>query len=700
MVFPQGGDFSRIVQSAFKVLKSDKRVCAFDNGTTICEAGHKLKYPGTCFNQSTGTFNSSDASFQPTFPVCTEDYTSSGFNEGVIVSSPEVSSEHPLFEITGGVSSSLYLTELSSVIQSVYNVYKTSYSKQSSSFISQVIDGVSTTFFQQAVPSEVISFWKYGQFNSGALPRLPWTYSDLYVFDVVSSYTFYNKLVIQMLEFTTSKLKQASVKYGYKNLVDTDYYTTISGSVDICEGDEEPPFITYHDPVASGIKLRPRNQDISFSLSDAVGGVDLSSVYVDIESTTSGTYSIVAAGVDQTGGLVSVEGTSDSYKFTYSPGFLWDYNDLVTVTISGSDLPPMVGGDPFYCGAAKVNTFIGDVKFKVLNEEDFSASITALPDTAPPYISYTSPISGSLGNSVLDPLRFGVADDLTGVDLSSLQVYVNSEKIVGDGVPSSSETVISGSRSEYHVTYLPAAGFTYGSDVVVDVEAQDLAQNSPNVLSTSYNLSYIIDSTLSIGNLKPPVGTSVNLADVDISVDITDNTYGVSLPQTYLKVNGTVVSGTSTVLASGVRLSYHPPNDFAYDRPINVLVHAVNGNVTAPVVKDELYTLFYGMRVYYPNEDKFRHADRVDVYLRARNNFEVYNHLSSGYFFTSYTQPSSDLGASIQGIVPWEDLSASLSVVGPEHHYGRLVTVEFYVRDYNGHELGPYTFSYTVEDKP
>lgn len=699
MVFPQGGDFSRAVQSAFKVLKSDKRVCAFDNGTTICDAGHKIKYPGTCFNQYTGTFNSTDESFQPTFPVCTEDYTSSGFSEGVIVSSPEISYDHPLFEITGGVSSAAYLVELAQVAQAVYSIYRASYSKKSSSYLAQVIDGVSTSFFEQAVPAEVSSFWRYGQFNSGALPRLPWTYSDLYIFDVVSSYTLYNKLVIQMLEFTTSKLKQASTKYGHKQLVDTDYYAAISEAVDICEGDEEPPFITYVSPVASGIKLRPRDQDVIFSLSDSVGGVDLSSVYVDVESTTSGTYSILAAGVDLTGGRVSVVGTSDSYTFTYSPGFLWDYNDLVTVTVSGSDLPPVLNGDPFYCGEAKVNTFVGDIKFQVLNEEDFPASITALPDTTPPYISYTMPISGSSGNSALNPIRFGLADDLTGVDLSSLQVLVNSEVIVENGVPRSAETTISGSRSEYHVSYLPDGGFTYGSEVEVDIEALDLAQNSPNVLSTSYNLSYIIDSTLSIDNLKPPVGTSVNLADVDISADVTDDTYGINLSQTYLKINGTVVSGTNTVLASGVRLSYHPPNDFAFDRPINVLVHAVNGNASAPVIRDELYTLFYGMRVYYPNEDRFKHADRVDVYLRARNNTEVYNHLSSGYFFTSYTQPSSNLGASIQGIVPWNDLSASLNVVGPEHRYGGIVTVEFYVKDYNGHELGPYTFSYKIEDK-
>jgi hypothetical protein len=39
-------------------------------------------------------------------------------------------------------------------------------------------------------------------------------------------------------------------------------------------------------------------------------------------------------------------------------------------------------------------------------------------------------------------------------------------------------------------------------------------------------------------------------------------------------------------------------------------------------------------------------------------------------------------------------------VIAPEHRYGELMTVEFTIEDFNGHILGPFTFTYTIEDRP
>lgn len=700
MPFPLGGDFPRTVDNVFKVVSSDRRICVNDNGTDTCDAGHKLKFPGNCFNQAIGTFNSTDAAFQPTFPICTVDYESSGFNSGTVFSKPTIDKEHPVYGISGGTTASGVLSQLSKTVQQVYTAYKRAITVSSTRFVAQTANTAVRTYFMQSVPSEISSFWRYAQFNSGSLPRLPGVYSDLFAFDVVGSWTMYNRLVVHMLEHTIAKLKQDGDKTGYKNLVQTDYYTTVSGTVDICGGDEEPPYITYISPVASGTDLRPRDQIVEFSLSDAVGGVDISSIYVSIDSTTSGTLQLLTAGADQTGGDVSITGDPTSYNIRYIPQYLWDYNDTVVVTISGADLPPTVGGNPFFCGAAEVNHFGGDIRFQVLNEEDLPASLTVVGDTSPPYIYDTVPASGTLGNDVFDPISFKLADDLTGVDLTTVEVVVDGETIISEGVPQSSETEIVGTSSEYEITYTKSTAFPYGETITVNVYAEDNAVGVPNVLNTSYELSYITDSTLIIENFTPPVGTSVNLADVDISVDIRDDTYGVDESQSFLVVNGTIVSGTVTTLASGINITYHPPNDFAFDEPITVTVHGTNGNISAPVVKENFYTLFYGCRLFYPNEEGFEYSDRVDVFVRARNLEKIFKDLTTGYFFTSYTQPSSDLGASIEAINPVADLGASLTAKGPEHRYGQTVTVEFYVKDVEGHELGPLTYTYTIEESP
>jgi hypothetical protein len=86
--------------------------------------------------------------------------------------------------------------------------------------------------------------------------------------------------------------------------------------------------------------------------------------------------------------------------------------------------------------------------------------------------------------------------------------------------------------------------------------------------------------------------------------------------------------------------------------------------------------------------------------VHARNLEVFYKDLSTGYFFTTYTQPQEDLGASIFAVNPRADLPATLTVLAPEHRYGQTVTVEFSVEDFDGHLLGPYTYVYTIEDRP
>jgi hypothetical protein len=422
-------------------------------------------------------------------------------------------------------------------------------------------------------------------------------------------------------------------------------------------------------------------------------------VAVSLDSTTSGTISLVSAGSDQTGGLVSIIGDSASYLITYTPNFLWDFNDSITVTISGSDFPPILGGNPFYCGLAGVNLFAGDIKFKILNQSDFGATITAEGDVSPPYILSAVPSNGSTDNEVFSPIVLTIADDLTGISLGSVSVTIDGAVVILDGIPQTTEVTIVGSPAAYTITYVKETSYTYGSTVIVEVYAEDRVA-VPNVLDTSYAFSFLSNSSLRIENFLPPVGTSVNPWGIDIQVDIIDDTYGVDDDLSFLVVNGTIVDATKTVITSGIRLTYHPPNDFAFEEPIRVKVHGQSDSLPQVIVKENLYTLFYGYRYLVHNQDPFAREVPIDVFVRATNIQALTKDLATGYYFTTYSQPASNFGASITPITPWSDLQGSIVGVGPEHRYGATVTVTFYVRDYEGHELGPYTFNYMIENSP
>lgn len=700
MVFPVGGDFTRDVNITFKVLNSDRRICRHDNGTDVCDLGHKLKFPGVCLNQAIGTFNSTDPSFQPTFPVCSTDFESEGFNAGYVQSSSNPEEVFLSQSIDTSVSGDFITVGFSQVLQGIFNSVSIANQIEDTYVSSSLLSTVLSATFESAVASTINSFWIYAQFNSGDLPRLEGVFSDLYYLDVFTSTIFYNRLAIHVLEEIQRISIEAQSFDTLSHLIATDYYTTISGSVDICEGDEEPPSITYVDPTASGTRLREVDQIVEFKLSDPLSGVLLSSVYASLDSTTTGNIQLLSAGVDQTGGLVSITGDSSSYRFRYVPDFTWQANDTVTVTISGSDQAPLVEGNPFFCGPPEFNHFGGDLWFTVAEEGNLTASLTAIGDVAPPYFYNLTPASGTSNNNVFGPIIIEIADDLAGVELNSIVVSVHGTSVVSEGVPVSEETTIEGTPSKYTITYNKSTAFDYDSSVLVAAYAEDKVSPSPNILSTSYSINYIEDSTLIIENFLPAVGTSVNLDKVDISVDMRDDSHDINSNQSFLVVNNTIVSGTVTTIASGINITYHPPNDFAFDGPIVVKVHAENGNTAAPAVKEAVYNLFYGCRVQYYGEENFDYEQRVEVLVKARNNESLFKDLTTGYLFTSYTQPSSDFGASIEAINPLADLNASLTAQGPQHRYGEEVTISFYVKDLEGHELGPYIYIYTIEENP
>lgn len=699
MPFPQGGDFVTGVSGTLPVVQSDRRICVNDNGTSVCGAGYKLKTPGTCFNQPIGSFNSTDPTFQPTFPVCTSDYLSSGFYSAFI--SAKGNAQVSGFLGQGDeASGDLVQPAISKSVQSFFKHLKVSISDESAYNILEGSNSASSSYGEASVSPNTASFMRYAQFSPGSIKHDSGVYSDLFKYDVYSSFNTAETPAFFFIETLAARFKQAALIDSQKNTVNTDYYTTISGSTDPCVGDGTPPYITYNNPTQSGTLLASTDQVVDFSFGDTVAGVDLSTVSVILTSSDRADISLIDSGTDQTGGNVNVSGDQSEYRFVYTPPFTWNYNERVVVVISGSDLPPTVDGNPFFCEGSDTNTFIGDITFKVLNFDGISASISGVADTTPPYISDASPAQGSNGNDVFTSVELKVADDITGVDLDTVQIDIGGIAVVESGTAVTGETTITGDSSEYTFVYSPNNAFDYGDTVTVSADAYDKSSDGPNLLSDSYTLSFVSDNTLSIENFSPGVGTTPVTSGTKLSVDLIDSTYGIDTDQSFFVINNTITSGTFTTISGGQRMDYNPPNNFDYGKPVNVTVHAVNGNTSAPAVKEEFYTFYHGYRIKYFNEQPYEFEQQVDVFVQAKNTELFYKDVATGYFFSVQTQPSNDLGASITAINPTSNISADITPLAPEHRYGQTVTVEVYVADFDGHELGPFTYTYTIEDKP
>lgn len=680
---------------------------------------------------------------------------------------------------------------------------------------------------------------KIVQHDSGFVLRGDGVTSDFFSLDVYG-YTFVSSLdkYYPKIEQTVN-ISVHDVFYGYYNQVVDDYTLSVTNPTfdddfilnenpaEICIGDLDPPFLLELVPV-SGTHLIDYNSTIAFSVSDTVGGVDISSLCVTISGNNTyqtGGYNVVVNGVEQVP-YVTIVGDKYKYSILYTPPLLWSANEKVTVNVFGQDLVPEIEGVPFSCTGGSPNTFNETYYLFILNYSDVGASITAVADTDSPYLDSVIPIPYTFYADSASNISFDIKDDTTGVNIDTVNVYINNIPVVIDGVSQSSEVVITDYTNYCSFVYSNLAGFEYGSVVTVRVVAEDNYSPAPNLLDYSYFFYAVSSSTLEIEDFTPAVGVTRDLENVDISAYIHDDIYDIDQTNLYLSINGetcsatiipvygnryltstvsgitslndldfydtlvsnthlqgitlsypyfaggviisgscsggyvgsfddpfyntptsflvgatleegTVVSGTiSTVLVSGINwdgktvdstisnvnllslysidtvaedvvisgtigatINYHPINDYNYGEPINVLIHAENNSSSSRVIKEELHQLLYGYDIKVFNK-RFNPKTKVDVSVVSYNTSDFKNYLYNGFYFTTLDTSTKDLGASITGITPWEDITASIQPQAPVHRYGETVSVTVYVKDLVGNELGPYIFRYTIEDEP
>lgn len=99
--------------------------------------------------------------------------------------------------------------------------------------------------------------------------------------------------------------------------------------------------------------------------------------------------------------------------------------------------------------------------------DSYSFRIISAPlDTIPPYTLGHLPARGAQQVSTNSNIILRIKDDGAGVDRASIKMTVNDQIV---------SPVITGTPSEYTLTYNPSAEFINGQEVFVTIDAKDLA---------------------------------------------------------------------------------------------------------------------------------------------------------------------------------------------------------------------------------
>ena len=147
---------------------------------------------------------------------------------------------------------------------------------------------------------------------------------------------------------------------------------------------------------------------------------------------------------------------------------------------------------------------------------------TTMPDERGPFISNQSPRDDSVGVSITTSIVFDLLDNETGVDISSLEFYVNNKAVLLSD-PVFTVIEIAGG---YRIQYTTPTPFLYGDAIPVVVKISDLAVPS--------NSSFFVWSFTTEGSLVPslmnmePAPCDVNVSRIrNISFEVVDSGHGL-----------------------------------------------------------------------------------------------------------------------------------------------------------------------------
>lgn len=164
------------------------------------------------------------------------------------------------------------------------------------------------------------------------------------------------------------------------------------------------------------------------------------------------------------------------------------------------------------------------------NEVVYSYWFRTVADHIGPRISNKSPAGGSTGVAIDSCISFDLRDFETGVNISTLECYVNNVYI------DSSTMIIEelSSSDGYSVYFCPPGNFLYGDNIAVSIYVEDVA-DEPNYLFDSYIFTTEESKAPSVVRQEPVSCIEYVSVDSDVSVFVVDGGGGVD--------EGTIILG-------------------------------------------------------------------------------------------------------------------------------------------------------------
>ncbi|MBN1351937.1 carboxypeptidase regulatory-like domain-containing protein [candidate division KSB1 bacterium] len=307
--------------------------------------------------------------------------------------------------------------------------------------------------------------------------------------------------------------------------------------------ESEPPILPDTTaPVVSAYTPKDHQPDIPIStpiqvrILDTESGVNIDSVKLWIN--------------DEFMPPQTIWGDSSNYFIQYHPVPFWKFDDTIHVVISAEDL-------------ADQPNKMENVSFEFYTEKD---TITTPPeDRAPPEISEKKPEDREQNVVPATTVEFVVADSGTGVEIDSLQVWLNNK---------SQQFEYTGDSSRFHVIVRPELPFEFSETVLVSAKAMDRAERSNKVIFNWYfKIIDEADTTAPYSENHIPKPSQPDVSpETEIYLQIVDALSGVDTSSIKMQLGGRLIEPVIASDAGNKRVSilYQPTQPFRYNDSVTV----------------------------------------------------------------------------------------------------------------------------------
>lgn len=326
-------------------------------------------------------------------------------------------------------------------------------------------------------------------------------------------------------------------------------------SLNLC-ADTDPPYVDplYPSAGATGI---PVDTDVTFHIYDAVDGVDINSVTVNINGVI---YTIAS-------GLFYYSGSPLDYIITVNPPMNFQFEDLIVIQVNAMDLenPPNV-------------------------MPTYTYSFETIEDLQPPYAGGLDPEANAVNVPQDTDIEFILYDSGIGVNLTSVIVEIQGVTYTHNN----GAFYYNGNANAYHIIIDVPVNFALAEVVNVVIDASDL--NGIAMATFEYSFQ-IIDDTQPpyTGEWDPEPGEIDVPIDTNINFNIYDNIEGVDITSILVDVQGFQftylnTSFTFQTIPNGYSIIINLANNFDYGEIVNVQIDAADLSQPANVMSTYSYS--------------------------------------------------------------------------------------------------------------